>query len=474
MLHEYEQETSNEPSPPGNKRPDGDRLTWVWIGCISLVIACLCIVGIVGVVGAFGLIDLSEYAGLDAPEIEVNTEPEAVTEAAATEVVSTPTIEATATKEPVVIPIDEWENVVIGPGEPIRIAVNTVTSGTGIKMFGLTEQRGAELAAVDFGQIAGHDVEIVPHDTECNAEGGRNAAIETVADETILAVVGHTCSVSCEAGATIYEDDHLTMVSPSCVAGGLTEGLVPPSFIRTGYNDNKQGRAAAEFAYYELGLTTVATIHDGSPYAEGVVEAFSEHFDSLGGTIVYAESVDVGETDMRPILKAIATSGPDMIYFPIFPAEASLIAIQSKEIQGLEDVVLMGSDVIKLDSFLDTAGDAAEGVYASGPTADSGSRYEDLLQAYEEAYGEEPQTIFAPESYDAMTLILKAIEAVALEDDQGNLVIGLKALRDAMYNTNFEGVTGTIVCTEFGDCGPHLTEIVQVVDGEFVVVQDGQ
>ncbi len=471
MLQEYEQETSNEPLPSGEKKNFLGLPSWAWIGCIGLVVICLCIMAIVGVVGAFGLIDLSEYAGLDAPEIEVNTEPEVVTEAAATEVVSTPTVEPTATKEPIVIPIDEWENVVIGPGEPIRIAVNTVTSGTGIKAFGLTEQRGAELATVDFGQIAGHDIEIVPHDTECSAEGGRNAAIETVSDETILAVVGHTCAASCEAGAPIYEDDHLTMVSPSCVAGALKEGLVPPSFMRTGYNDNKQGLAAAEFAYYELGLTTVATIHDGSPYAEGVVEAFSEHFDSLGGTIVYAESVDIGETDMRPILKAIAASGPDMIYFPLFPAEASLIAFQSKEIQGLEDVVLMGSDVIKLDNFLDTAGDAAEGVYASGPAASSGSRYEDLLQAYEEAYGEEPQTVFAPESYDAMTLILKAIEAVALEDEQGNLVIGLKALRDAMYDTNFEGITGTIVCSEFGDCGAHTTEIVQVVDGEFVVVE---
>jgi branched-chain amino acid transport system substrate-binding protein len=48
--------------------------------------------------------------------------------------------------------------------------------------------------------------------------------------------------------------------------------------------------------------------------------------------------------------------------------------------------------------------------------------------------------------------------------DGGSLYIGRKALRDALYATKgFKGVTGTLTCDKYGDCGePHIA-VYQVV-----------
>ena len=132
----------------------------------------------------------------------------------------------------------------------------------------------------------------------------------------------------------------------------------------------------------------------------------------------------------------------------------------------------MGADGIKSDTFIEAAGDSAEGVYASGPATSASSAYDTFLSAYVDAYGEEPPAPFAPESYDALNVILKAIEASAVKADDGTLYIGRQALRDAMYNVApFDGLSGKIQCNDTGDCSTAGVEFAQVQNGEWAVVQ---
>jgi branched-chain amino acid transport system substrate-binding protein len=369
-------------------------------------------------------------------------------------------------------PEDPWGVIEVAPSDPIRVAVNVVTSGAGVDVYGINEQRAAEIAVNDGGGVLGHDIELVVNDTLCSAEGGQTVASRTVSDPSITAIMGHTCSSSCEPAAPIYEEAHMTMISPSCTAGALTAPDAVRSFMRTAFNDNFQGKAAAEFAYNTLGARRVATIHDGSPYAVGLVDVFASNFQDMGGEIVAQEAVNVGDTDMRPLLTSIAAQEPDMLYFPIFPAEGGFIAAQSHEVEGLGDVILMGADGIKSDTFIEAAGDSAEGVYASGPATSESSAYDTFLSAYVDAYGEEPPAPFAPESYDALNVILKAIEASAVKADDGTLYIGRQALRDAMYNVApFDGLSGKIQCNDTGDCSTAGVEFAQVQNGEWAVVQ---
>ena len=56
-------------------------------------------------------------------------------------------------------------------------------------------------------------------------------------------------------------------------------------------------------------------------------------------------------------------------------------------------------------------------------------------------------------SYDATTLLLSAIESVAVEVG-GKLHIDRDDLREEIgATTDFQGIIGTLSCDEFGDCG---------------------
>ena len=365
--------------------------------------------------------------------------------------------------------------IVIAPDDPIKIASALVIAGPN-ETLGVDSQRGVEIAIDDRGTVAGHPVELQAEDGGCSAEGGQTAATKIASDESIVAVVGHNCSSSCTPAAPIYDGAGLTMISPSCTAPSLTgEGSHVMSLLRTAHNDNVQGRVMAEFVFNELGLRSAATIHDGSPYAEQLQQVFAEVFVELGGTITAQEAINVGDTDMRPVLTSIATGSPEIIYYPIFIAEGGFITTQAQEIAGLEDVALAGADGMISPDFIAAAGDAAEGMYISGPDlAFTGGKYEGFLASHEAKYGEAPLSAFHAHAYDAANMIFDAIEAVATQDGEGNTVIGRQALRDALYATaNLEGITGSLSCNEMGDCADPKIAVNQIQGGAYTPIYQG-
>src|SRR5918996_1498629 len=379
-------------------------------------------------------------------------------------------------------PDTEFGCVEVGAGDPIRISSILSISGDTASL-GLDSQHGIELA-LDFrdgtfdgtpGQVAGHDVEFQHEDGGGAAEGGTAAAQLLASDPTIAAVIGTTCSSEALGAAdAILSDEGIILHSPSNTSPALTDPATrQPFYFRTAHNDGIQGAAVAQFASEELGATTAATIHDGSPYADGLQQVFCDVFTSqYGGECTSQEAIQVGDTDFGPLLTSIGADAPEILFYPIFLPEGGLITAQARENPDYDDVALIGADGLLTPDFIDSAGaDNAEGVYMSGPSLEfAGDFYSDeFLPAYEEQYGEEPTAAFHAHAFDAANMVFDAIEEVAVETDDGSLLIPKTQLRDAIGATSgFEGITGSLTCDENGDCQQTATMAMNIVeDGDF-------
>jgi len=224
--------------------------------------------------------------------------------------------------------------------------------------------------------------------------------------------------------------------------------------------------------YSKLGIKKVATIHDGSPYAEQLGSVFAKSFEGLGGQVVAREAVNVGDTDMRPVLTRIKTAGPpELIYWSGFVAEGGLLATQKADV-GMQDVKFMGADGINAPEFIKAAGAAAEGMYSSaGNPAQAGAGLADFTTKYEKKYGEKFIGPFHAHTYDAYMVIAAAIDKVAVKDGAGNLHIPRKALRDAVRSTDMDGISGKIKCDQYGDCGAGVVAVFQVKAGVWALAQ---
>ena len=345
----------------------------------------------------------------------------------------------------------------VAPGDPIHVAWALTVSGATAPLG--EDSRGAIEIAIDDrgGELLGHPLELTGEDTLCNAEGGQAAGTKIAADPTVVGVIGTNCSSEARAAMPLISQAGMLMISPSNTNPDLTNPDHPdfwPGYLRTAHNDLFQGKVAAEFAYNELGYTSAATIHDGSPYAESLQRVFAEVFTELGGTITAQEAVNVGDTDMKPVLTTISTGAPQIIYFPIFEPEGDLIAQQAKQVAGLETTTLMGADGLFADTLPEATGDAAVGLYLSGPYVSSENpAYAAFLDKWEAKFGGVPPSGFHAHAYDATNMLFDAIESVAVVDSDGTVHIGRQALRDAMYATSgYAGLTGNLTCDANGDC----------------------
>ncbi len=371
---------------------------------------------------------------------------------------------------------DDGDTITIAPGENVVLGLATILSGEGLVPLGADIQRGVELALAARPNVVIDGTEfpltLDIQDDLCSAEGGQAVANYYVSQPNVVAIVGATCSSSCRAAGPILDEAGFTSVSSSCTAVDLTDEETGfTSFNRTTANDDAQGTQAANFIFNDLGITQIATIHDSSPYGEGLVENMTATFEELGGEVVYADAINVGDTDFRNLLDSVAGGGAELIYFGGFPAEASRLAQQRADV-GLADTPLMGADGIYTPEFISQAGDAAEGVYVSSPAPADSAPYDEFVALYEETYSTAPTAAFHAYAYDAAVMLLDAIEATGSLDDSGNLVLSRAAIAEYVraYGVDeaIEGLSGPVSCQGNGECALGGIGFFQVTDGEFV------
>ena len=239
--------------------------------------------------------------------------------------------------------------VKIPKGAPIHIGGYWTLSGPDVNL-GLDQKRGAEIAMDDHGNmVAGHPIKFYAEDSQCNAEGGQTAATKLASNRNIVVVVGPDCSSAGTPGGPILWKAGIPSVATSTTAPSLTAADRPEGlhgYMRTIYNDLAAGAADAEYFWNRMECKSLATIHDGSPYAEQLVRVAENRFKELGGTVTAAEAVAPTDVDMRPVLTRIATTKPCAVYFPIFVAAAAQIVRQFGEIKGLEDTTPIGGSAL--------------------------------------------------------------------------------------------------------------------------------
>jgi branched-chain amino acid transport system substrate-binding protein len=370
-----------------------------------------------------------------------------------------------------VVPAAAQEDEVVVPADGELVVGFAASLSGDTAPFGIDIQRGVELAMEDRPTVTVGDTEFAitldVQDSMCSAEGGQAVANRFAADQNIVAVLGHMCSSSCNAAAPIYDSAGLSMISSSCTAPALTTSGFT-SFNRVVPPDGIQGVLDADYIYNELGVTSIATIHDGSDYGDGLVSVVIPAFEALGGTVVASDAINVGDTDFRSLLEEFASEEPELIFFAGFPAEGALLVQQLPD-AGLEDVIFMGADGLVGPEYIEQAGEASEGTYASAPVPVASEDLDAFVARYEETYEESPPGPYHPNGYDAYNILLDGIEAVGTVGDDGSLVISRSALQEYLRSfEGYEGLTGLLSADGTGETSSADIGFYQVQGGEFV------
>lgn len=351
--------------------------------------------------------------------------------------------------------------VTVEPGAPLVLVALLDISGPAADLSSDVLQGMVLAMAQRENSLLEHELSLVTYDAQCQMTGGSAAARQIVAEEDAVAVLGSICTESAAGALPLFAAAGMALVSPANTnpALGSTAVFSPPSYFRTIPSYLRQAEVMAQFAAQALEAKTAVLLFNDSSYSEGLRESFVSAFLEAGGTVPFQTRFDSGSS-LDVMLQVAALNRPDVIYLPLYEAEATAVLNQAASVAGLENVTYLGPDSLLMPSFMPGTGTAVTSFYVSG-YAVRGAAYDSFLTSWAANYGAPPSFPYAAFAYDATDLLLSAIARSAQQASNGTLLIGRLALRQTLANTaNHAGLTGLLTCSESGECAANSTTAI--------------
>ncbi|WP_306152500.1 ABC transporter substrate-binding protein [Roseovarius sp. MMSF_3281] len=349
---------------------------------------------------------------------------------------------------------------------PIKIGALYNSTG-GMSSLDGPSLKGAQLAAKivnENGGVLGRQIELLAPDTRTDQQETAKAA-QRVISEGVVAGIGQSDTTFVMAAAPLFQEAGIPFVTSGATHPELPQWVGNYMFMAP-FGDDDQSYAIADYAIDEMDAKTAVVWTDQSmDFTKALSKFFKERFVNRGGEILAEDSFMMGDTDFSAQIARLksADPAPDIVFISAIPTEAGLSVKQIRE-AGLELPIVSG-DGFDTDLVATTPGpDLANDVWFSTHTyrGDDRDEVNKFISDYQDEYGIEPENAFAPLGYDALMLVVDAIErAGSTEHD---------AVRDALEETrDFQGVTGPIAYTRDTMVPPKPISIISVHGGEFEV-----
>jgi branched-chain amino acid transport system substrate-binding protein len=310
----------------------------------------------------------------------------------------------TAVPQPTAVPATAAPTA--APTVEIKIAFFGPLTG-GAAVLGQEQLALGRIAVSDFNKnMTGFHATMVEEDTDITADKAVPVCTKDAADATIVGVVGPSGSGQVEGCAKILEDAGLGHVSGSATRPSLSTGGFK-TFFRVIPNDDVQGATDGNYIADKVGAKNVYVIDDKESYGTNLSDTVEKILKGKGVT-TQRDGVAQTDTDFSALVTKIKAFKPDLVFFAgQIPSQGALLAKQMKD-QGLSVPVFGGDGFHSSKDFIDGAGGANEGSYASVFFPDVSGRAEaaDVVKQANAAYPSWGG--FGAATYVATTVLLDA------------------------------------------------------------------
>ena len=320
-------------------------------------------------------------------------------------------------------------------------------SGAGGKQETLGVQyANAKMPTVKVGDTE-YKVELVIADNGSSTDKAPSAAQKLVS-ENVSVVLGSYGSGVSIAGSQYFKDANIPAIGLTCTNPQVTAGNT--HYFRVCFLDPFQGTVLANYAYKELGATTVYCLGElGNDYDQGLINYFVQAFEGLGGTII-KEDFPTGTADFTSYLTNAAMYQADVFFCPVSLAYSTQI-IQQASAQGSE-ISILGGDTLDSNVVVDAAKGTTVKVivttfYQEGANAEFDAGFKAWLNANPEMLtnngGNDMISAVSVMGYDGYLTALAALQAAGTPDSA--------AVMAALPAVETDGVSGHIAFDATGD-----------------------
>lgn len=312
--------------------------------------------------------------------------------------------------------------------------------------YGTSTRDGAQIAVDEINEAGGVNGYTFKLDAQ-DSQGDPDSAVSAygmLMDSGMDVSLGCVLSGEAQSVITAALEDGILIVTPTSSAKACIEGN--PNAFRVCFNDPAQGTASADYIADNGLATKVAVFYQSDiDYSAGLYETFAAEAAVKGIEIVEEQTFTAGSnTDFSTQINAIRDSGCELVFLPIYAAEASTFLTQAAG--KLDGVTYFGCD--GLDGIQTKISDTSliEGLMMLTPFAADAEdeATQSFVEKYTPVHGTAPDQ-FAADGYDAVYIVKAAMEQCGKTPEDADFN---EAMVAAMYEITVEGLTGTMTWDE--------------------------
>jgi ABC-type branched-subunit amino acid transport system substrate-binding protein len=397
--------------------------------------------------------------------------------------------EPTETEEPTEVETDEAtepapeDTEVEYAGGDGTLTIGTVLPETGdLAFLGPPMIAGAEMAVQDLNEAGGvldGDVNLLLGD-----EGGDGAIANQTVDRHIAAAADAILGAAASGISLTFIDKvtgaGLLQFSPSNTATTFTDYEDNGFYFRTAPSDALQGPVLADTIIAD-GHSAVAILARSDDYGRGLADATAEALEEAGAEVLVNTVYDQNAQNFDADVQQVAAENPDAVVVVGFDETSRILQSMIEQGIGPDAIGVYGVDGNRADDLAENVDPENPGVIAGmRGTSPAAASNEEFTQRLQEFRPELQDTLFAPESYDAVMIIALAT-AVAGTDDPSAVQAEIngvtqeggtecedfascKELIDGGEDITYNGVLGVLNFQEAGEPGAGSYDIWEVQD----------
>jgi len=362
----------------------------------------------------------------------------------------------------------------LGAPAKAEIRIGSTLAITGPASFlGDPEQKTLEMYVErinDEGGILGEPVELVVYDDEADANKARTLVTRLIEDDGVDFLIAGSTTGTTMAMVPIVEDAEIPLIS---LAGAVV--IIEPVkkwVFKTPHTD----RMACEKIYTDMreqGIAKVGLISGTGGFGSSMREQCLGVAADYGIEIVADETYGPRDTDMTPQLTNIKNAaGVEAVLNPGFGQGPAIVTRNFAQL-GI-DVPLYQSHGVASKSFIELAGEAAEGVRLPAAALLVAEQLPDddpqkpVVVGYKRAFEErwkQPVSTFGGHAFDALFILEDAIERAGTTERA--------AVRDAIEQTSgFMGTAGEVNMSPDDHLGLDLSafRMLEIEDGDWKLI----
>ncbi|MBQ2792979.1 MAG: ABC transporter substrate-binding protein [Oscillospiraceae bacterium] len=292
-----------------------------------------------------------------------------------------------------------------------------------------------------------YKIELVYGDNGSSTDKAPSAASSLVSAGVSVVLGSYGSGVSM-AGGPKFEEAGLAAIGVTCTNPNVTAGN--DYYYRICFLDDFQADVLANFALDNFGAKVAYCLGEsGNEYDQGLIAFFKQVFEAAGGKVI-TDSFPKGNSDFTSYLNKAKSEGADVIFTPVSIAYAVQIIAQADDL-GIE-APFLGSDTLDDNMVLDAVTGTDLELFVStfyqeggDETFDNGIK--EYINGNSEALaangGNDTISAVTAMGFDAYYVALEAMKKA----DSGEKA----AIKAALPEVTYEGVSGAIAFNEIGD-----------------------